>query len=213
MTLFPHRTLDAPVPPAVAATPVSAGRAWLSSLLLPGAGQLYCGARTRGLATLLIFSASVAAILFEEFRWLGVRMAVMLYAFAGVDAWSTAIERNAGIDADAPDNPRVAAILNLTTNGFGYVYLGWKFGFGTFFALMLFWRRVGPILPAVGEAVAFALAAHAYIGGRNERREVYPATPPPDSSIPATLPWLVSGTILAGWAAFVVIVQVLLLRR
>src|SRR5437588_4069327 len=116
---------------ALPETRSSAGKAWLLSLLLPGLGQIYVRAGIRGPATLGTFVLSVVVALFipGEFRWLAARLAVMLYAFAPYDAYETARERNAGIEADASDNPRVAALLNITTNGFGYVYLGNKLGF------------------------------------------------------------------------------------
>jgi TM2 domain-containing membrane protein YozV len=220
VTLFPERSLDGQVPPPETfGTPRSLGRAWALSLVAPGAGQLYCGAKTRGLATLGLFFGILAFMLLSgsDMRWLGFRMAVMLYAFAGVDAYATAAEYNRRIEADAPDNPRVAAILNMTTNGFGYVYLGWKIGFGLFLALMYFWRSVGQTLPALGEALAFGMAAHAYVGARNARREVYREEPAAagavPSRVPSALPWTFSAIVLGGYFLLVLIVQVAIIAR
>jgi TM2 domain-containing membrane protein YozV len=219
VTLFPERTIDGG-PAQVVAPPTkrSAGTAWVLSLFAPGAGQLYCGATTRGLATLLIFAGSMAILIFAagDLKVVGLRMAVMLYAFAGLDAYMTAAELNNGIEADAPDNPRVAGVLNMTTNGFGYVYLGWKIGFGTFLLLSAFWRTVGAILPAVGEAVAVALATHAYLGARKARAEIY--LRPPDvtdttSHVPPVLAWAISWLVLGGYFLLVLVAQVVLLRR
>jgi TM2 domain-containing membrane protein YozV len=219
VTLFPERTIDGR--PAQVATPPtkrSAGTAWLLSLLAPGAGQLYCGATTRGLATLLAFAGSVAILIFAtgDLKVVGLRMAVMLYAFAGLDAYATAAELKMGIEADAPDNPRVAGVLNMMTNGLGYVYLGWKIGFGTVLLLSAFWRTIGAILPVVGEAVAIALATHAYLGAHKARAEIYQRSPDvtdETSHVPPVLTWAVSWLVLGGYFLLVVVAQVVLLRR
>lgn len=209
MTLFPQSAVDGPAPPAAPAVPRNATRAWILSLLMPGAGQLYCGARTRGVATLVIFFACVAALVLPPLRWIGLRMAIMLYAFAGLDAYLTAVEVNRGVDADAEDNPRVAGLLNLTTHGFGYVYLGWKLGFVLFVLLMSLGRAFGMIAPLLVEAVSFALAADAFRGGRKAREEVYGDA----VRNPARLPWAVAGTILGAYALLVLIAQVLVVIR
>jgi hypothetical protein len=215
VSLFPEHTitgLSLVQPPPVRR---SAGLAWCLSLIAPGAGQIYCGATTRGIATLVVFAGAVWLGTHSggSLMWIGGRIALSLYAFAGLDAYETAAEHNIGIDADAPDNPRVAAVLNLITNGFGYVYLGWKVGFATFFVFLLFWRSVGPVLPALGEGMAFALAAHAYVGGRTARAAIYggiaqPADP--RSRIPKALPWALSGTLLGIYFQLVLWVEVML---
>ena len=209
MTLFPQSAIDGPAPPAAPAVPRNATRAWILSLLVPGAGQLYCGARTRGVATLVIFSACVAVFVLTPVRWIGVRLAIMLYAFAGLDAYLTAVEVNRGVDPDAEDNPRVAGLLNLTTHGFGYVYLGWKFGFVLFLLLVSIGRAFGMIAPLLVEAVSFALAADAFRSGRKEREEVYGDA----VRNPAPFPWAVAGTILGAYALLVLIGQVVVLVR
>jgi TM2 domain-containing membrane protein YozV len=217
VSIFADRTID-PLPPDVPLTRRSAGRAWLLSLLVPGAGQLYCGAMWRGALTLIAFAAMVAVMLFApgDIRWIGLRMAVMLFAFAGVDAYCTATERNAGIEPDASDNPRMAALLNLTTNGFGYVYLGWKIGFATIFLLSMAWRLTGATLPVLGETLSAAIAVHAYREGRKLRSEAYPesarlaGTP---SRVPRIAPWIVSGVILGAYYLLVIVGQVVLLTQ
>jgi hypothetical protein len=221
MSIFADHTLDAPSQLASPPVPRSAGQAWVLSLVFPGAGQLYCRAKTRGMTMLAEwFGSIVVMLLVRNMTVWGIlfRTMIMLYAFAGLDAYRTAVESNAGVEPEASDNPRVSGLLNMTTNGFGYIYLGWKFGFGTFLALMLFWRRVGSTLPLLCEAVAFGLAAHAYIGARKARREIYPETaqppqpPAPDSRIPPALPWIVTGVVLGGYLLLIVIVQVIVLK-
>jgi hypothetical protein len=112
----------------------SAGLAFLVSLILPGIGQVYCGKRSRGLWTLGWWLLSVALV-FAGYRQLdlwptemtgtAVLAVVPIYIFAFLDSYYTAREINAGTDAQVDvSNPRVAASLNLLTNGFGYWYLG-----------------------------------------------------------------------------------------
>jgi hypothetical protein len=117
-----------PVGSLVPPTPhKSAGRAFLLSLVVPGAGQLYCGKRPRGWVTLscwllgLILSFSTR----EGLRGTGVTVMFVLWVFSFLDAYFTAVEINRGrdIQVDA-QNPRVAVTLNLLTAGFGYFYLG-----------------------------------------------------------------------------------------
>jgi hypothetical protein len=185
--------------------------------MVPGAGQLYCGATTRGIATLLSFPVAILPFFLvpPEARWIVLQMAFALYAFAGVDAYATALEMHRGIDPEAPENPRVAAILNLTTNGYGYVYIGWKVGFATFLLMAGFWDSVGRFLPLLGQLVAYGLAAHAYIGGRDARRDVYPEPPSEaleSSSVPAVLPWTVSGIVLVVNLVLTLVGQIAILR-
>ncbi len=97
------------------------------SLLFPGLGHIYLGMRRSagwiiGMETLfmlLIFSGSGtlhAEALFS---------APVLYCFAMADAYFAAREQNAGVDGLLiGTNPRVTAVLNLLTKGFGYFYLG-----------------------------------------------------------------------------------------
>jgi TM2 domain-containing membrane protein YozV len=113
----------------------SPAAAWLLSLLAPGAGQLYCGKVKRGVTTLIFFAAGVAGFFLisgaaepklQLLVGISLRVAIFLYAFAGLDAFFTAREINSGADGRLQHNPRVAAILNLLTSGFGYFYLGEK---------------------------------------------------------------------------------------
>lgn len=112
---------------------VSAGRAWLMSLIAPGSGQIYCDASTRGAAWLVCFIVCVATAIFAPGnpRWIAIRVGLIVWVFAGIDAYLTAREVNYGMEGEAADNPRVAAFLNMTTNGFGYLYLSTKRGRST----------------------------------------------------------------------------------
>ena len=106
------------------------GLAWGLSFLCPGAGQLYCGLWRSGLTTLIVFWCAVAVTFVTKTppTWgIALRYALALWCFATLDAYFSARDINSGA---APllqgGNPRVAAILNLTTKGWGYFYLGRK---------------------------------------------------------------------------------------
>src|SRR5215472_2761737 len=126
--------------------PKNAAIAFLLSFFFPGGGQIYCGKTSRGVWTLAIFFPGLAATVyltaqlgrpegqfFALFWGIIFRITVFLYIFAFLDAFFTAREMTAGTDAFIAESPRVAAILNLLTRGFGYFYLGKrKLGFVIF---------------------------------------------------------------------------------
>jgi TM2 domain-containing membrane protein YozV len=219
LTIFPPPDIEQPATPAAAYAPsakrLSAGRAWLLSSVLPGAGQLYCGATARGLATLAVLIVVVAVIIFvpEDPRWLAIRVLVFFYSFAGLDAYLTARDHNRGIEAEAPANPRVAALLNFTTSGIGYLYLGQKAGCLAVVVLGVALRVISEILPLVVEAVLFALAAHAAAMARRQRDESYPPDrlpPPVPSQLPAAVPYAVSGFVLLAYYGLVTFGQIMM---
>lgn len=118
-------------PQPLMATERSPGAAFLLSLVAPGLGQMYCGKVKRGLWTLGFFvvSAVVVVWLFSSnddrmmtFWGTALRAALGLYAFAFLDAYFTAREIRSGSDRVIVYNPRVAAVLNLLTRGWGYWY-------------------------------------------------------------------------------------------
>lgn len=103
----------------------SAGLAFLLSFLLPGVGQLYCGKTSRGLTTLVFWIIGAVLRLTGDRSGLGLLLGIVLWVFAFLDAYFTAIEINAENDDQVDSqNPRVAATLNLLTAGLGYFYLG-----------------------------------------------------------------------------------------
>jgi TM2 domain-containing membrane protein YozV len=115
--------------------PKSPGLAFGLSLLVPGLGQLYCGEGRRAWWTFLPFATGVALVIWlssslaagEEragaFWGMGFRTALVLYAFGFLDAYFTAREKSTGMHHVLEYNPRVGAVLNLVTRGFGYWYL------------------------------------------------------------------------------------------
>jgi TM2 domain-containing membrane protein YozV len=106
----------------------SAGLAFLLSFFIPGAGQLYCGKIPRGFTTLGFFVGGAILTFAAETqtgRGNGLAVAFVLWIFAFLDAYFTALEINSGVDEQVdPVNPRVAVTLNLLTAGLGYFYLG-----------------------------------------------------------------------------------------
>jgi hypothetical protein len=124
----------------------SPGAAFAMSLVVPGTGQLYCG-KKRGIATLIFFFAGLIVCIAsfasgkpnETVLGIGLRLTLILYSFGFLDAYYTAREVNRDIDLQVDGtNPRVAAVLNLLTKGWGYFYLGHrKAGIIVFLALMV----------------------------------------------------------------------------
>lgn len=195
----------------------SAGRAWLLSSVMPGVGQLYCGATARGIATLAVFVAAVAAAIFApgDPRWFAFRLLFFFYAFAGLDAYLTARDHNRGIEAEAPANPRVAALLNFTTNGFGYIYLGHrKAGWLVVIGIGIVVRALSVVAPLAAEALVLCLAIHVTRLAKRERDEAYPPAslpPPVPSGLPVAVPYAVSGLVLLVYYAIVTLGQIMLI--
>jgi len=106
----------------------SAGLAFLFSLILPGAGQFYCGKGTRGSITLAFWLFGLTLCFMSrqpDYQGSGLLLLVVLWTFSFLDAYFTAIEINSRQDSQVDvQNPRVAVTLNLLTAGFGYFYLG-----------------------------------------------------------------------------------------
>jgi TM2 domain-containing membrane protein YozV len=112
----------------------SAGIAFVLCLFIAGAGQVYDGKVGRGLITFLIFALALWVIIGlglnhgkenEEVWGLAVLAVLVLYIFSFLDGYFSACEINACSDTQVDvHNPRVAATLNLLTNGLGHVYLG-----------------------------------------------------------------------------------------
>jgi len=116
--------LSAPERPEVRRSPaVAAGL----SFLFPGLGHLYLGMKRNGLWLIVFEVLSLLALyggsgtLYSQ----AILTAPTLYLFAIADAYSGAREWNAGVQSWMTGaNPRIAAVLNLLTKGFGYFYLG-----------------------------------------------------------------------------------------
>ena len=206
----------------------SAGLAWLLSMVLPGLGHVYCGLKLRGglvmgfsLAGMWALVASFAAQLSgrasaDPSVW-GAALLVLpvLYVFGFIDAYFTAREINRGIDASLVDNPRVAAVLNLLTRGFGYFYLGERVKGLVVFFVLGFAQMFLPALFGAGSTAAnavslvaillsIAMAIDAYrIGRRSFEAQTegmdLAATGPP-SRLPAAIP-LVAGGVIIGLLA------------
>jgi hypothetical protein len=222
MTIFPSEVTTTATPSnsayVVPPTRKSVGVAWLLSLFLPGSGQIFCGATIRGPAFLAVFVIALAATIFVDGdpRWLAVRVVVMTYALATYDAYETARERNFGIEPNSPDNPRVAAFLNLTTNGFGYVYLGRRWGFGVFIFMATFGRVVAMRLPLLAEILIAMLSIHAWKIAQQKRDEIYGRELRPagqETRLPRAIPIVGAALPLAAYYLLIVVGQVSLLMN
>ena len=181
---------EAPAPSALGITPPpsdrrkSPGLAFGLSLLFPGLGHFYCGKHQTGALTAIFFSvaAAMAALLnpaTDPLWWgIGFRAVIVLYGFGFLDAFYTARDFNAGIsDYIIGNNPRIAAMLNLLTSGFGYFYLGEpKKGLIWFIGSRIFLGATGENhLAIIAEIAAVIVAFDAYRIGRRQLRESFPA--------------------------------------
>lgn len=174
----------------------SAGLALLLSLILPGAGQLYCGKSFRGGVT-LCFSLVGAVLCFmrqqPNVQGTGVLLVVVLWVFSFLDAYFTATEINSAEDAQVDaQNPRVAVTLNLLTAGFGYFYLGERakgmaFFVGTQivrFGVPRMTGYKGGLVSVVLVAVQVMMGVDAYFIARRQLKEAL--GPPPEQPVPIT---------------------------
>jgi TM2 domain-containing membrane protein YozV len=203
--------------------------AFLLSLLVPGAGQFYCGKTTRGgftlgfwiLGAILSFGAS------GSIQGIGINLIFTLWVFALLDAYFTAAELNAGVDLEA-QNPRVAVALNLLTNGFGYFYLGertkglvlvigMRFVAGLVQALTI---RVPALAPILLTAAALAFGLDAY---RIAKKQLVASVDPEAqarcqaavkaSRLPAFVPVTLATLAVSGALAMVVFGSFIMARK
>jgi hypothetical protein len=114
---------SAPVQPEKRRNPLLA---LLLSLLFPGIGHLYLRLwRQAGWLICLELLCLLAIAGGGQFHANAVIAVPSLYLFAVIDAYFSAREWNAGVTEWLKGaNPRITAILNLLTKGFGYFYLG-----------------------------------------------------------------------------------------
>lgn len=197
--------------------------AFLLSLLLPGLGQFYCRKNSRGAWTLAIFLISLTVTIWLTPMLAGegaaaialiwgmlLRIALFLFVFAFLDAYFTAREMTAGTDPFIAESPRIAAVLNLLTRGFGYFYLGQRaLGFAVFIGLGIFQQSILRSVsmgneaagPLVMELLLAALAVHAYEIARKREKEILATIEPPPQfaalgGLPPAVP-VVLATLLA----------------
>jgi hypothetical protein len=178
----------------------SAGLAFALSLLIPGVGQFYCGKTGRGWITLVFWVLGLPLCFsrIPNLRGVGLVVIVVLWIFSFLDAYFTAIEINAGRDAQVDvQNPRVAVTLNLLTAGLGYFYLGekWK-GIAIFVGTQIALFGVPRLTGFAGGVFSLALivagaltAADAYrIASIQLKEALGPETGPPAIQPPSRLP-------------------------
>ncbi len=201
----------------------SAGLAFMLSLLVPGAGQFYCGKNGRGGMTLAFWLLGlIFCIARPSTTIVGEALVVMLvlWIFSFLDAYFTAIEINRGQD-DLVDeqNPRVAVTLNLLTAGFGYFYLGERTKGLTLFVVMQVARFVipsagfwGTLISLVLVIVQFLVSWDAYRIAHRQVKEAMArdtALPIPDvnptSRLPVQVPVAMACLLPVGFIVLVVI--------
>jgi hypothetical protein len=187
------------------------GVAFLLSLLYPGLGHLYCRKIQHGLVTAGFFTGVMALVLRlnptenAAFWGVAIRAAIVLYGFGFLDAFYAAREINAGVDQYMiGNNPRIAAMLNLLTAGFGYFYLGErKKGLIWFFISRILSSTAAnrsSVIAVLVELACVVVAADAYRIARRQLRETFPdeSTDPfgaPSKSLSPLVP-LVLGVLL-----------------
>jgi TM2 domain-containing membrane protein YozV len=200
--------------------------AFLLSLVFPGAGQIYCGKTSGGLWTLAIFLLALALTVYftlrlgspegseDVFFWgILLRITLFLYVFAFLDAFFTAREMTAGTDAFIAESPRVAAILNLLTRGFGYFYLGQRtLGFAVFFGLMFLQAPLAKTAAGglVIELILAVMGVHAYSIARQSEKQILatvrlPAEPASSNGLPLAVPIGLAAVLAVGYVALVVV--------
>jgi TM2 domain-containing membrane protein YozV len=201
----------------------SAGLAFGLSVLIPGAGQLYCGKLGRGAMTLGFWVLGLGLALSgapAEIMGLGVGLIVVLWIFSFLDAYFTAIEINRGQDETVDvQNPRVAVVLNLLTAGVGYFYLGERTKGVTLFIVMqasrwLIPKRTGfagGLIALVLLVIQLLMAVDAYRIARRQGKEALgpEAVPLPGSSpatrLPVHVPLVLAGLLSFGFILLAVI--------
>ena len=204
----------------------SAGLAFALSVLIPGAGQFYCGKMGRGGMTLGFW---VLGLLFcftrvSNLVGLGILLMTVLWISSFLDAYFTAIEINRGIDDQVDvQNPRVALTLNLLTAGFGYFYLGERTKGITLFIVMqvsrLLFLKVtglaGGVVSVSLLVLQLSMAADAYRIARRQLKETLVSEPvpaavaAPASRLPVHVPIALAGFLTFGFVVLAVIGLVL----
>jgi hypothetical protein len=201
----------------------SAGLAFFLSLLVPGAGQFYCGKNGRGGMTLAFWLLGlILCAAHPSTAIVGDSLFVMLvlWIFSFLDAYFTAIEINQGQD-DLVDeeNPRVAVALNLLTAGLGYLYLGERTKGLIFFVAVQGARLVVPSAGFWGVTIGLGLLvvqmlvagdayriAHRQWKQRLAQVEVQPVqNATPASRLPVQVPVILACLLPVGFAVLVVI--------
>lgn len=201
----------------------SAGLAFLLSLLVPGAGQFYCGKNGRGGMTLAFWLLGlIFCVAHPSTAIVGESLFVMLvlWIFSFLDVYFTAIEINRGQD-DVVDeeNPRVAVTLNLLTAGFGYFYLGERTKGLILFVAMQVARLVVPAAEFWGITIGLGLLivqmlvaldayriAHRQLKQRLAQVETQPVQDvAPASRLPVQVPVVLACLLPFGFAALGVI--------
>jgi hypothetical protein len=162
------------------------GVAFALSLLYPGLGHIYCKKTQAGVITGAFFTGCILVVLLVApsesalFWGMALRASIVLYGFAFLDAFYAAREINTGIDQYMiGNNPRIAAMLNLLTAGFGYFYLGERTkGLVWFFASRILFSMStdgkSNVIAMIVEFACVVVAADAFRIARRKLQESFP---------------------------------------
>ncbi|HEY6375916.1 MAG TPA: hypothetical protein VIX90_10385 [Edaphobacter sp.] len=174
-----------PLPP-LELTPPANGRspalAFTLSLLFPGFGHFYIGLK-RNAAWIAGIQALALVIAFSgSGTWFYQAMLVLpsLYCFAAADAYFGAREWNAGATSRMTgNNPRIAAVLNFLTKGWGYFYLGERTKGIVCFLIVsvvqaLLSASANMMLTVIGLTLQIAIAVDVYRAARHRLYEINP---------------------------------------
>jgi hypothetical protein len=178
------------------------GNGYLLSLLWPGWGHWRAGRRVRAVWTagmcLLLWAILAAGML------CGLPVLTMNAAFTlpALYLFAIADVRHAGGD-DAGRNPRIAALLNYTTKGFGYFYLGKRLRWMAALAALLLVQAL-LVRGVVAEPWGMALALGLQLGIAADGYRLAQAGGEPAAARPVWRVWAAAGLawlVVAGGAA------------
>jgi len=177
---------DYPTLPPLELTPPATRRspalAFTLSLLFPGFGHLYIGLRRNAawiavIQALALMTASTGSgVLFYQ----AMLTLPSLYCFAAADAYFGAREWNAGATSRMTgNNPRIAAVLNFLTKGFGYFYLGDRTKGIVCFLIVSVIQAIlsaasNMLLTALGLALQIGIAVDVYRATKHRLYEINP---------------------------------------
>ncbi len=202
--------------------------AFVFSLLVPGAGHFYAGKWRRGAGTLALFLAGVwATVTFlqpdeanVQLADLGFLMVLGMYVFGFLDSYFAVREVNDGVEEFLTTNPRVAAILNFLTNGFGYFYVGQRtkgivlcisLAIANLILSNMKVTTLAPLLVVTFGLLRVSMAIDAYRIAQREGagiRSVLPQAQAPTGGLPAAVPLTLAFVVMAGYLGLALIAGV-----
>ena len=188
--------------------------ALLLSILFPGLGHLYIGLWQHAKWLIVCQGIALAVATYGSGTLHGQAILVVLvvYWFAMADAYFSAREWNAGATSLLTGaNPRIAAMLNLLTKGFGYFYLGDRTkGILCFFAVsavqVVLLLRTNVWTSILAITLQIAIAADAYRVARERLLASYPELDHTDHGQPGAIERANPGGLLPAAASAIFLI-------